>query len=46
MKDMENISKEKEQTIIVEKYLIRNQSEYFDIIKELEWKNILYYVYA
>lgn len=46
MRDLENISKEKEQTIIVEKYLIKNQSEYFNIVKELERKNISYYVYA
>lgn len=44
--DLEKVSDKEEQAIIVEKYRIRNQSDYFDIINELEQENTPYYVYA
>ena len=44
--DLEKVSDKAEQVIIVEKYRIRNQSDYFDIINKLEQEKIPYYVYA
>ena len=44
--DLEKVSDKAEQVIIVEKYHIRNQSDYFDIINKLEQEKIPYYVYA
>lgn len=46
IEDADKIQKEDGRKIIVEKYRIGKQSDYFDIIKKLEYKNVSYYVYA